>query len=202
MRKATIKRDTSETKIKLYLNLDPDEIAGQVRNDESQSSINTGVGFFDHMLNLFAFRAGLTLEVNCQGDLHIDDHHTIEDTGITLGKAFHEAIGDKKGITRYGNATIPMDESLASCDLDISGRGFLVFNAQMPTPQIGNFSTEMTEEFFRAFALQAGITLHINVQYGKNTHHIIEAIFKATGAALGQAIKQTGSQIPSTKGLL
>jgi len=192
MRKALVNRDTLETKIHLTLDLD----------NKGENKINTGVGFFDHMLNLMAFRAGFTLNVTCDGDLHIDDHHSIEDVGIALGKAFSEAIGDKKGITRYGNAFIPMDESLAQCTLDISGRGFLVFNAELPNPQLGSFSTEMTEEFFRAFSVGAGITLHINLLYGKNTHHIIEAIFKAVGAALSQAIKIEGTGVSSTKGLL
>ncbi|MCL2372644.1 MAG: imidazoleglycerol-phosphate dehydratase HisB [Defluviitaleaceae bacterium] len=191
MREAVVNRETLETKIKLQLNL-----------DNPGAKISTGVGFFDHMLNLLAFRAGIGLEVSCQGDLHVDDHHTIEDVGIALGTAFAEAISDKRGINRYGNAAIPMDEALAECALDISGRGFLVFNAQMPQPQIGNFNTEMTEEFFRAFATKAGITLHINLRYGKNTHHIIEAIFKAVGVAISQAIKVNGTEISSTKGLL
>ena len=188
----TINRETLETKVNVSINL----------SEPGENKIDTGVGFFDHMLNLLAFRAGITLTAICKGDLYVDDHHSIEDIGIAMGMAFKEAIGDKKGIAIYGNATIPMDESLASCHLDISGRGFLVFNATMPSAIVGSFSTEMTEEFFRAFALQAGITLHINLHYGKNTHHIIEGIFKAVGVALNQGIKKTGEAIPSTKGVL
>ena len=189
---SAISRETNETKIELAINLD----------EQSENKINTGVGFFDHMLNLLAFRAGITLNVKCRGDLHIDDHHTVEDIGIALGKAFADALSDKKGIVRYGNAAIPMDEAISQCALDISGRGFLVLNANIPAVMCGNFSTEMTEEFFRAFAHQAGITLHINVPYGKNSHHIIEAIFKSVGVALAQAIKIEGTAVPSTKGLL
>lgn len=194
MRTAVVNRETHETSIQLSLNLDMQE----------QSKFNIGVGFFEHMLNLLAFRAGITLDVTCKGDLHIDDHHSVEDIGIAFGKALNEALGDKRGIARYGWAAIPMDESLAQCALDICGRGFLVFNAEMPMPVIGNYSTEMTEEFFRAFATHAGISLHVNLVYGKNTHHITEAIFKSVGVALSQAIKigdgVTG--VPSTKGLL
>jgi len=155
------------------------------------------------MLELFAFRAGIALTVECKGDLHVDGHHTVEDVGICLGKALLEALGDKVGIQRYGTAWIPMDESLVQCVMDISGRGYLVFNAKMPSPQVGSFETELTDEFFRALAHNAGITLHINLAYGHNTHHIIEGIFKAFGCALGEAIKKTGSNImPSTKGVL
>jgi len=168
-----------------------------------QNKIHTGIGFFDHMLELFAFRAGFALEVNCQGDLHVDGHHTVEDVGICLGQALAAALGDKVGITRYGTASIPMDESLAHCTLDISGRGFLVFNAALPAPIVGGFDTELVEEFFRALAHNAGITLHINLAYGSNTHHIIEAIFKAFGCALGQAVCKTGlDSVSSTKGVL
>jgi len=155
------------------------------------------------MLELFAFRAGLSLEVECQGDLHIDGHHTVEDVGICVGRALEAALGDKAGIVRYGTAWIPMDEALVQAVLDISGRGFLVFNANLPSPKVGGFETELTEEFFRALAYNAGITLHINLSYGHNTHHIIEAMFKALGCALGQAIQKTGTDIiSSTKGVL
>jgi len=165
--------------------------------------VNTGIGFFDHMLHLFAFRAGISLDVKCEGDLHIDDHHSVEDVGIVLGQVLNQALGGKRGIARYGTAWVPMDESLAHCVLDISGRGFLVFNAEFTTERAGDFSTEMTEEFFRAFAVNAGITLHINLDYGRNTHHMIEAIFKAFGLAIKQAIRiEEGGGIPSTKGLL
>ena len=157
-----------------------------------QTRISTGVGFYDHMLELFAFRSGLQLEVQAKGDLHIDSHHTIEDVGITLGKALAEYLGDKKGIARYGSARVPMDESLAQVDLDISDRPFLVFSADI--------KEEMVEEFFRAFAFNAGITLHINLLYGKNEHHKCEAIFKAVGLALCRAMKDTGGGVQSTKG--
>jgi len=155
------------------------------------------------MLTLFAFRAGVALDVSCQGDLHIDGHHTAEDVGITLGQAIAKALGDKRGIARYGTASIPMDEALVHCVVDISGRPFLVFNAEFPNERVGDLETELVEEFFRAVTLHAGITLHINLAYGHNTHHMIEAMFKAFGLALGQAVRQTGSGvIPSTKGVL
>lgn len=193
MRETVLERVTKETDIRIGLNLDRAE-AG---------SIATGIGFFDHMLTLLAFRAGIALDVICQGDLHIDGHHSVEDVGIAFGQALAKALGEKRGIARYGSVSLPMDEALVHCVLDISGRGFLVFNAELPAQQVGAFETELVEEFFRAVASQAGITLHINLAYGKNTHHIIEAIFKAFGVALGQAIACTGSsEIPSTKGVL
>jgi len=192
MRKSVVSRETHETKIEIELNLDAQ---GGLKG-------TSGVGFFDHMLNALTFRAGVTLDLKCQGDLFIDDHHTVEDIGIVLGMAFGEALGDKKGITRFGSSSVPMDEALANCAIDISGRGMLVFNAEIPLNTIGNFTTEMTEEFFRAFAGKAGITLHINLAYGKNTHHILEAIFKSVGVALSKAIKINGTGIPSTKGVL
>ena len=156
--------------------------------------IDTGVGFYDHMLELFAFRSGLLLEIRATGDLKVDAHHTIEDVGITLGVAVSKMLGDKKGIARYGSARIPMDECLAQVDVDISGRPYLVFNADV--------GDDMMEEFFRAVAFNAGITLHINLFYGKNEHHKCEAVFKAFGCALGQAIKVTGEGVSSTKGVL
>ena len=193
MRKTVLERVTAETAVRIDLNLD--------RHDTSR--IATGIGFFDHMLNLFAFRAGMTLDLSCEGDLHIDAHHTVEDVGIALGQAIREALGDKRGIARYSSVSLPMDEALVHCALDVSGRGFLVFHATLPAQQLGAFETELVEEFFRAVALQAGITLHLNLAYGKNTHHIIEAMFKAFGMALGQAIARTDSErIPSTKGVL
>jgi len=193
MRKTVLERTTKETAIRVDLTLD----------QSGEPNIDTGIGFLDHMLHLFAFRAGVTLDISCQGDLHIDGHHTAEDIGITLGQAIAKALGDKRGIARYGMASIPMDEALVHCVLDISGRPFLVCNAQFPSERVGDFETELVEEFFRAVALHAGITLHINLAYGTNTHHIIEAIFKAFGAALRQAIRQTDSgEIPSTKGVL
>ena len=193
MRTGLYERKTNETDVKVKLAL---EKQGPIR-------INTGIGFFDHMLELFAFRAGIALEVECQGDLHVDGHHTVEDVGICLGRAIAEALGDKAGIARYGAAWLPMDESLAYAVLDISGRGFLVLNAAFPSPVVGGFETELAEEFFRALAHNAGFTLHINLMYGSNTHHIIEAMFKALGCALKQATRKTGTEsVSSTKGVL
>ena len=193
MRKAMVERKTKETKILVELNLD----------GKGENQIKTGIGFFDHMLNLFAFRAGITLNVACKGDLEIDGHHTVEDVGICLGQAINKALGDKGGIVRYGDVSVPMDECLAACALDISGRPFLVFNAKFPPEYFcGDFEVELTEEFFRAVAMNCGMTLHINLMYGKNTHHMIEAIFKAFGAALRRAVNVTGEGVPSTKGIL
>jgi len=159
-----------------------------------ETKINTGVGFYDHMLNLLAHHSGLGLTINAIGDLEIDAHHTIEDVGITLGLALAEILGDKKGINRYGSARLPMDECLVQVDIDVSGRPFLVFNADV--------RDEMVEEFFRALAVNAGLTLHINLLYGKNEHHKCEAVFKAFGRALKEAIAVVGGKIPSTKGVL
>ena len=191
MRKAILERITNETKIKLVLNLD----------EKAENRINTGIGFFDHMLDLFAFRAGISLNVHCDGDLHIDGHHTVEDVGIVLGQGILQALGDKTGINRYGEGAIPMDESLGRCIMDISGRPFLVFDAQFPKERVGSFETELVEEFFRAVASNAGITMHLSV-YGKNTHHMIEAMFKAFGVAFKQAVEIVGGGVPSTKGVL
>ncbi|WP_028129006.1 imidazoleglycerol-phosphate dehydratase HisB [Selenomonas sp. AE3005] len=193
-RNAEIKRQTAETNITLQLNLD----------GKGQGKISSGIGFFDHMLNLFTAHGQLDFTLNCQGDLQVDGHHSVEDIGIALGDAFKQAIGDKKGICRYGTFYLPMDESLAFVTLDISGRPFLVYDGGEMAPQVGGFDTELTEEFLRAFAMHAGITLHVKILYGTNTHHKIEAIFKALGHALRQAVsfdpKVTG--IPSTKGML
>ncbi|MCL2009542.1 MAG: imidazoleglycerol-phosphate dehydratase HisB [Synergistaceae bacterium] len=175
----------------MYRKTNETEVTVEIGN---KTQINTGIGFYDHMLELFAFRSGLKLEIRASGDIEVDSHHTIEDVGITLGLAVSEMLGDKKGIARYGSARIPMDECLAQVDLDISGRSYLVFNADV--------RDEMMEEFFRAVAFNAGITLHINLLYGKNEHHKCEAIFKAFGCALGQAVKVTGGDVPSTKGVL
>ena len=192
MREAFLERKTNETAVKIGVNLDK----------KGENKISTGIGFFDHMLELFAFRAGITLNVECKGDLHVDGHHTAEDVGIVLGGAISSALGDKTGINRYGWASVPMDESLANCALDISGRPFLVFNAEFPSEQVGSFATELVEEFFGALTRGSGITLHVNLAYGKNTHHMIEAIFKAFGVALKQAINVTCEGVPSTKGVL
>jgi imidazoleglycerol-phosphate dehydratase len=192
MRRAVLARKTNETHVHVTIELDK----------KAASKINTGIGFFDHMLELFAFRANITLVIECKGDLHIDGHHSVEDIGIVLGQAIGQALGDKAGIARYGQALIPMDESLASCALDISGRPFLVFNADSPAGRIGDFDAELTEEFFRALCSHSGMTLHINLLYGKNSHHMLEAIFKAFGCAFKDAIKVSGDAVASTKGVL
>lgn len=191
MRSADISRKTKETDIKIELSL-----------DGGDCEINTGIGFFDHMLTAFAVHGGFGLKADVKGDLHVDCHHTIEDTGIVLGKAFAEALGDKSGIERYGSFTVPMDESLAFVSLDVSGRPFLVFNAEFPEERVGEFDSCMCEEFMRAFAYNAGITLHVNMIYGGNTHHQIEAIFKALAHALAVAVKENGKGVLSTKGSL
>ena len=194
MRKSTISRATKETKINISLNLD-----GKGEND-----IHTGIGFFDHMLTLFASHGLIDLEVKCDGDIEVDGHHSVEDIGIALGTAIKEALGDKRGINRYGTFYLPMDESLAFVSLDISGRPFLVYDGGEMTPMIGSYDTELTEEFLRAFAFNAGITLHVKVLYGKNSHHKVEAIFKALGHALRIAVEKDlrNNDIPSTKGIL
>ena len=193
MRSATIQRDTKETKIKLSLGL----------NGEPKTEISTGVGFFDHMLTLMGAHGGMQLEIACQGDLEVDLHHTVEDVGIVLGQALKQALGDKKGITRYGTAFVPMDESLAMVCLDISGRPFVVYDVEDTGPQVEAFTVQIAEEFLRAFATHSGITLHVRLLYGRNTHHILEAVFKALGRALRDAVALTGSDaVPSTKGML
>ncbi|MFT8888942.1 MAG: imidazoleglycerol-phosphate dehydratase HisB [Ethanoligenens sp.] len=192
MRMAKGSRKTKETTIELSLNLD-----GRAYNE-----IQTGIGFFDHMLNSFATHAGFDLLVKVQGDLNVDGHHTVEDTGIVLGDAFAKAIGDKSGIARYGSFYVPMDEALAFCALDISGRPFLVFDAPLESGQIGTFDACLTEEFMRAFAFHAGITLHLRILYGKNAHHMAEGLFKALGHALRMACVESGVGVLSTKGSL
>ena len=191
MRESEISRKTRETDIKI-----------KVRFDEcGRSNISTGIGFFDHMLTALSAHSGISLDV--KGDLHVDGHHTVEDTGIVLGQAFAKALGDKSGIERYGTAYIPMDESLAFASLDISNRPFLVFNAEFTNDMIGGYDVCLTEEFFRSFAFNAGITLHINLLYGSNDHHKCEAIFKAVAHALKQAValNKDGKTL-STKGVL
>ncbi len=192
MRTAKIERKTKETDIKLCIDLD----------GKGEVSINTGIGFFDHMLTALAVHSGVDMTVDCKGDLNVDGHHSVEDIGICLGKAFAEALGDKAGIARYGSAFVPMDEALAFCSLDISGRAFLVFDAKFSDDRIGEFDTCLAEEFFRAFAFNSGITLHIRQEYGKNDHHICEAIFKAVAHALKQALVDNGGKVLSTKGVL
>lgn len=191
MRTAEIKRKTKETDISVALDLD----GGNV-------NIRTGIGFFDHMLTAFAVHGGFGLEVFVDGDLDVDTHHTVEDTGIALGAAFKKALGDMVGINRYGSFYIPMDESLALCALDISNRPFLVFNAEFKEERCGEYETCCTEEFFRAFAVNAGITLHLNVLYGSNSHHEIEALFKAFAHAMKIAVAPSGGGVLSTKGVL
>lgn len=192
MRTAEIKRKTKETDIEVFVKLD----------GEGKVSVNTGIGFFDHMLTAFGVHSGIDLQVNCTGDLQVDGHHTVEDVGICLGMAFAKALGDKSGIARYGSAFIPMDEALAFCALDISGRPFLVFDADFHDERIGSYDTCLTDEFFRAFAFNSGITLHIKKEYGKNDHHIAEAIYKAVAHALKAAMTLSGNGVLSTKGVL
>lgn len=192
MRKASIERNTNETKIKLSINLD----------GKGTYNVNTGLGFFDHMMTLFACHSGFDFCVDCQGDIRVDGHHSVEDIGIVLGKAVAEALGDKVGIKRYASVTIPMDESLANVTMDISGRPFLVFNAEGMTGKVGDFDIELVEEFFRAVSNYGGITLHINLLYGSNNHHKIEAIFKAFARALKEASTIVSDKLPSSKGVL
>ena len=195
MRQATINRKTAETDISLKLNID----------GKGVSKIDSGCGFLDHMLTLFARHARFDLELSCKGDVEVDFHHTAEDIGIALGEAFMVAIGDKKGIVRYGNFLLPMDESLVLCAVDISGRSHLEYSLDMRAKRVGNFDTELVEEFFEAFTRNAKITLHITKLNGKNAHHIIEAAYKAVAHALKQAVAieiEYKDEIPSTKGVL
>ncbi|MEC2159130.1 imidazoleglycerol-phosphate dehydratase HisB [Virgibacillus halodenitrificans] len=194
MRTYKIDRKTTETNTSLELQLD----------GTGDSKIQTGIGFLDHMLTLFSKHGLFDLQLKCDGDLEVDQHHTVEDIGIALGQAFTNALGNKEGITRYAAVTSPMDEALATISLDISGRSFLVYHVDGLKDKVGNFDTELVEEFFQAFASNAKLTLHINLQYGKNSHHIIEAIFKGFGRALDQAsqINPRINGIPSTKGIL
>lgn len=191
---ARIERKTNETKITLSLDLDGD----------GSSKIDTGVGFFNHMLELFARHGALNLEVKAEGDLHVDQHHTVEDVGICLGQAIREALGDKKGIRRYGHFTLPMEETLATVALDLSGRYFLHFQAAMPSAKIGEFDSELIEDFWQATAANALCNLHVLVHYGRNTHHISEAIFKCAARALRMATEHDPRMpgVPSTKGTL
>ncbi len=195
MREARISRRTGETDIQICLNLDGTGV----------STIESGVGFLDHMLTLFAKHGRFDLEVRCQGDTYVDDHHSTEDIGIALGQAFAEALGDKRGITRYGSMLLPMDESLILSAVDLSGRGLLVYELQIPTEKVGTFDTELTEEFFRALAHNGGMTLHIRQIAGKNSHHIIEGAFKCVARSLRTAVAidpELKNEIPSTKGVL
>ena len=195
MRKSEINRKTKETDIYLSLVLD----------GSGKSEIDTGVGFFDHMLTLFAAHGMFDLVVKCNGDLEVDAHHTVEDVGICLGKAFAEALGDMKGIKRYADKIIPMDESLILCALDISGRPHLSLDLEVPAKRVGNFDTELVSEFFLSFVRNAKMTLHIKKMAGRNTHHIIEGCFKAFGRALDEAVmidSRRAGVLPSTKGVL
>lgn len=195
MRSATVTRKTAETDITVELTLDG---TGSYENQ-------TGIGFFDHMLDQLARHALIDLKVRATGDLHIDDHHTVEDTGIALGQALSQALGDKRGIRRYGACLLPMDDALVRTALDLSARPFLVWHVEMPTPKIGTFDTELVREFFQAFATHGGITLHIDAIHGVNSHHIAEAAFKSVARALRDAVEtdpRKGDAIPSTKGAL
>ena len=195
MRKAEIVRKTAETDITLSLDLD----------GTGRSTVNTGNGFFDHMLTLFAKHARIDLDVTCKGDLYVDCHHTAEDVGICLGKAFSEALGDKRGIVRYGEIILPMDETLILSAVDVSGRGELYARLEIPAEKVGDFDTELCEEFFIAFARNAGMTLHILQLAGKNSHHIIEGTFKSVAKSVGRAVSINDvarDEIPSTKGAL
>lgn len=190
-RSKTVERKTDETDVFLTLNLDGGEV-----------SVKTGIGFFDHMLTALAFYAGWGMILSVQGDLEVDGHHTVEDTGIALGQGFKEALGDKNGIRRFASAYVPMDEALCRTVLDISNRPCLVFDADMPQPMIGDYDACLTVEFMRAFAVNAGVTLHQKCEYGANAHHITEALFKSLGLALREAAKVDGSGVTSTKGTL
>ncbi|TVP71902.1 MAG: imidazoleglycerol-phosphate dehydratase HisB [Rhodobacteraceae bacterium] len=195
MRKASITHKTAETDISLQVNLDGSGVY----------ACHTGVGFFDHMLDQLARHSLIDIEIRATGDLHIDDHHTVEDCGIALGQALVQALGDKRGIRRYGACHLPMDDAQIRCALDLSGRPYLVWNVDFPTAKIGNFDTELVREFFQALASHGGITLHIDQIHGINSHHIAEAVFKAVARALREAVEQDARKadaIPSTKGAL
>jgi imidazoleglycerol-phosphate dehydratase len=195
MRKAAVTRKTNETEIVVEVDLD----------GAGLGKIATGVGFLDHMLDQLARHSLIDITVSAKGDLQIDDHHTVEDVGIALGLALKQALGDKRGLTRYADCLLPMDETLTRVALDVSGRPFLVFRAEFPTPKIGTFDTELVREFFQALAINAGLTLHIETLYGANSHHIAESCFKGVARALGAALAidaRQASRIPSTKGAL
>ncbi len=195
MRTASIERNTAETKIALTLALD----------GRGESRVDTGIGFFDHMLTLFARHGRFDLTLSCAGDLDVDGHHSVEDVGICLGQAFRTALGDKRGIARYADVTLPMDEALVLCAVDLSGRPCLRYRADIPAPRVGQFDTELAKEFFTAFAMNAGLALHLRQLDGENSHHILEAMFKALGRAMRAAVRldpDCAGEIPSTKGLL
>lgn len=194
-RTAQLDRKTQETRISLSLNLD----------GTGQAELATGIGFLDHMLHLLARHSLIDLKITAEGDLQVDPHHTVEDIGITLGKAVLQALGDKTGIRRYGHCILPMDETLATVAIDFSGRAYLVWNANIPRTKLGDFDTELAEDFWQGFASQAQCNLHVLLHYGRNTHHLIEAIFKATARAIRQAVEfdpRATGMVPSTKGTL
>ncbi len=192
MRTAEKNRTTKETDISVKINID----------GTGNGNISTGIGFFDHMLTALSLHSGIDMEIRVKGDLDVDGHHTVEDTGIALGQAFRSAIGDLKGIARYGSAFIPMDEALGFACLDICSRPYLAFDAKFPEERAGEYDTCLTEEFFRAFAFNAGITLHLRIEYGGNSHHMTEALFKSAAHALKTAVKIKGGEILSAKGVL
>lgn len=195
MRQAKMNRKTQETEITIALTLE----------GEGKSTVNTGIGFLDHMLTLLARHGRMDLEINANGDLQVDGHHTTEDIGIVLGQVIARALGDKRGIRRYGSATVPMDEALVTSAVDLSGRPYLVFNAEFSGIMTGDFETQLTEEFFRAVAFNAGMTLHLNCLYGQNDHHKIEGLFKAFARSLAEAVSidpTRSEDILSTKGIL
>ena len=195
MRAATVKRKTNETDIEVAINLD----------GTGASAVATGIGFLDHMLDLLARHSRIDLKLRAQGDLHIDQHHTTEDCGIALGQAVKQALGDMRGITRYCDVSIPMDEALTRVAIDISGRPFLVFKAQFARDKVGTFDTELVREWFQAFVMNAGITLHVETLYGANDHHVAESCFKALARALRGAVSidaRAAGEVPSTKGVL
>jgi imidazoleglycerol-phosphate dehydratase len=195
MRAASVSRRTAETDVSVSLALD----------GTGRAAIETGVGFLDHMLELLARHALFDLEVKVAGDLHVDGHHTVEDAGIALGQAFSRALGEKRGITRYASLDLPMDETLSRVAVDVSGRPFLVFRTTFPTERIGGFDTELVREWFQAFAMNAGITLHVETLYGANSHHVAESLFKGLARALRAAVAldpREGDRVPSTKGAL
>ena len=192
MREATVTRTTKETQITVTVRLD----------GKGESQIETGIGFFDHMLTALSRHSGISMQIKTVGDLHVDGHHSVEDTGIVLGQALYQALGDKSGIARYGSAYIPMDEALSFCALDLSNRPFLVFRGEFTNQTIGSYDACLTEEFFRALAENAGITLHLDMLYGKNDHHKCEALFKAFAHALRAAVQETDGTVLSTKGAL
>ena len=193
-RTAQLRRETGETKIELTLDLD----------GAGRSTVDTGVGFFDHMLTLLSRHSLIDLNIKAQGDLHVDAHHTVEDVGICFGRALAQALGDKSGIRRYGDATVPMDETLVTAAVDLSGRPFCVWRAEVPAETLGTFNAQLAEEFWRAVSSSGAMALHVVCHHGRNTHHIVEGIFKATARALRQAVEVDPrmSGIPSTKGVL